>query len=170
MGAAGAALLGALGLGAIAADAKGKENNKRVDSEKKGKKGKRGPAGPTGPTGPAGATGPGGATGPQGAPGPDAGTLYWATVDSEGHLIADHGCISARNIGGKTGAYLVRTDGEEPFDSCAVVGMADDGNRFVLGIAGLGVVTLRTQRFDNDLHMFLAADNAFSLVVICPAA
>jgi hypothetical protein len=78
LGAAGAALLGAVGLSAIHAEAKdkgkGKGNDRkrgeRVGGEKKGKPGKPGPTGPTGPTGLAGggtgSEGPTGPTGPRG--------------------------------------------------------------------------------------------------------
>lgn len=159
LGAAGAALLGAMGMSAQSTETRAKGKDKQVGSEKKGKKGKKGKRGPAGPAG------------PQGPPGPNDNTLYWARVDSNGTFIAGHGFVRAHNIGGKTGEYLVRTDGEEPFDSCAVVGMADDGNRFDLGTAGLGVVTLRTKMFVGDIDppAFIDVDSGFSLIVICPA-
>lgn len=159
MGAAGAALLGALGMNAASPDATVQGKSKRVGSEKKrtkGKKGKRGPAGPAGPQGP---------------PGQNAGTIYWASVDSQGAFLAGKGFVRSQNIGGKTGQYSVSTERDDvEFASCAVVGMADDGNRVVLGtITSPGMVTLRTQRFDNVEHLYHDTDSAFSLIVICPA-
>jgi hypothetical protein len=82
LGALGAALLGALGIGAVT-EAKGKSKNRhrpkrQASAEKKKRKPKKpGPTGPTGPTGPAGSgsgdpgpTGPTGAAGATGGPGP----------------------------------------------------------------------------------------------------
>jgi hypothetical protein len=158
LGAAGAALLGAIGMSAASTETRAKGKDKQVTSEKKGKKGKNGKRGPAGPAG------------PQGPPGPNDNTQYWARVDSDGTFVAGHGFVRSHNIGGKTGQYSVSTESEDVlFDSCAIVGMADAGNRIVLGSGGPGSATLRTQRFDNDVSMYLDADSGFSLVVICPA-
>jgi hypothetical protein len=160
MGAAGAALLGALGMNAASSESAVQAKSKRVGSEKKGKKGKKGKRGPAGPAGPAG---------PEGPPGQSAGAIYWASVDSQGTFIAGNGFVRSRNIGGKTGQYSVSVDGEEEmFESCAIVGMAADGNRISLGSVGFGSVNLRTERFDDVEHMFLDVDSAFSLIAICP--
>jgi hypothetical protein len=159
LGAAGAALLGVMGMSARSTETRAKGKDKQVASEKKGKKWKKGKRGPAGPAG------------PQGPPGPNDNTLYWARVDSNGTFIAGHGFVRAHNIGGKTGQYSVSIDGEEAFASCAIVGLADGGNRFDLGTAGLGAVTLRTRKFVGDIDppAFIDVDSGFSLIVICPA-
>jgi hypothetical protein len=107
LGAAGAALLGAMGMSAQSTETRAKGKNKQVASEKKGKKWKKGKRGPAGPAG------------PQDPPGPNDNTLYWARVDSNGTFIAGHGFVRAHNIGGKTGQYSVSIDGEEAFASWA---------------------------------------------------
>lgn len=86
LGAAGVALLAAVGLagGGEAKKHKGNGGNHqhehRPQAEKKGGKGKRGPIGPTGPTGPAGGGTGAGATGPTGPTGDTGATGASATV------------------------------------------------------------------------------------------